>query len=223
MSWWQRLWHKRSTPLLPERLRLVNLAMDGWTEETPTGEMRTWRNSDGNVLCLATAGGSLELPPVSDIDGLRRWCRALAESGDAGLIDMKLDSADIGGTVGFIYKRLQGHAYVFTGMLFVAGDDETLTWTVVSGEVGMTGVREAVITAQLMEAGQLTIEDYQRSWAQDPYDPPCHRVERRVLRFVSDDQRFDPQFPHHPLSKVRHVLATLPRAMRIEVDARPSD
>ena len=74
----------------------------------------------------------------------------------------------------------------------------------------MTGIREAVITAEMMSAGELTSESYTRRWAQDPYDPAYQGVERRVLRFLSDDERDDARFPQHPLSKVRRVLAGIP-------------
>ena len=154
MSWWQRLWREPSSPSLPERLRVVNLTMDGWTEETPTDQMRTWRNSQGDVLSLAAAGGSLELPSLSDIGGLQGWCRAVAESRGAGLIEMQLDTGRLGATVAFIYKRLQMPAYVFTGMLLVPSDEVIPVWTVVSGERGTTGVREAIVTTQLMKTGK---------------------------------------------------------------------
>ena len=73
----------------------------------------------------------------------------------------------------------------------------------------MTGQREAVITTQLMSEGKLTLETYRQSWAQDPYEPTYSGVERRTLRYQSDDSRYDQQFPQHPLSKVRRLLSTL--------------
>jgi hypothetical protein len=178
--------------------------------------MRVWRNPHGDVLSLATADGSLGLPSLSDIGGLQGWCRAVAESRGAGLIEMRLDAGRLGATVGFIYKRLKMPAYIFTGMLVVPGDEVADVWTIVSGERGTTGVREAIVTTELMNDGKLTIEDYQRSWAQDPYDETYSGVDRKVLRFVSDDARYDERFPDHPLSKVRRVLATLPSAVRVE-------
>ncbi len=93
-----------------------------------------------------------------------------------------------------------------------------LVWTVVAGETGTTGVRQAIITAELMNSGQLTVAEYQRSWAQDPYDPEYGAVNRSVLRFMSDDKRYDERFPAHPLSKVRRVLEDLPTNFRI-IDA----
>jgi hypothetical protein len=193
--------------------------MEGWTEEAPTDRMRVWRHPQGDVLSLAAADGSLELPSLSDISELQRWCRAVAESRGAGLIEMRLDAGRLGATVGFIYKRLDMPAYIFTGMLLVPRDEVAEVWTIVCGERGTTGVREAIVTTQLMNEGKLTIEDYQRSWAQDPYDVTYSGVDRRALRFVSDDESYDEQFPDHPLSKVRRVLATLPSAVGVESGA----
>jgi hypothetical protein len=218
MSWWQRLWRTPASAPLPERLRVVNLTMEGWIEEAPTAQMRTWRNAEGDVLSLAAADG-FGLPTLDDMGGLQRWCRAVAESSRAGLIEMRLDTGRRGASVAFIYKRLEMPAYVFTGVLVVPGD-EVAVWTVVSGERGTTGVREAVVTTQLVESGALTIEQYQRSWAEDPYDATYRGVDRSALRFMSDDERYDEQFPEHPLSKVRRVLAALPGAVQIESGTR---
>ncbi len=216
MSWWQRLWRKPSSASQPERLRVVTLTLDGWTEETATGELRTWRDSQGDVLSLATADGSLGLPSLNDVKGLRQWCRAVAAGREAGLIEVRVDDGPLGATAGLIYKRLGMPAYIFTGMLLVPGDEVADVWTIVSAERGTTGIREAIVTAQLLSDGKLTLEDYETSWAQDPYAPTYRGVDRSVLRFLSDDEGYDGQFPDHPLSKVRRVLAALPGAVRIE-------
>jgi hypothetical protein len=200
----------------PARFRVVTLTLEGWTEDPQSDEMRVWRHPQGDVLSLTTMHESLELPSLSDVAALQGWCRELAESRGAGVIEVRVDAGRLGATVGFIYKRLEMAAYIFTGMLVVPADAGADVWTVVSGERGMTGVREAIVTAQLMNDGKLTVEDYQRSWAQDPYDPAYSGVDRSALRFVSDDEIYDDQFRDHPLSKVRRVLATLPLAVRIE-------
>ena len=99
--------------------------MPGWIEEAPSGDLRMWRNADGDVVSLAARAGPLSLPSLSDP-------RSLQQS------------------------------------------------------------------------------------AQDPYEPSYERVDRKVLRFMSDDEAYDEQFPDHPLTKVRRVLATLPGYVRIE-------
>ena len=89
-------------------------------------------------------------------------------------------------------------------------------WTVVAEEHGTTGVREAMITAELFNAGSMTIEDYERSWARDPYDSKYRGVDRSVLRFVSDDESYDERFPQHPLTKVRQIIVALPTSIDIK-------
>jgi hypothetical protein len=115
-----------------------------------------------------------------------------------------------------IYKRSLKPAHVYTGMLIVirTGLDD-LVWTVVAGEHGMTGVREAVITAELMNAGALTLASYQDSWAQDPYEPDYTGVDRRVLRYMSDDQKYDERFPAHPCLKCGGFCPVCQRTFRI--------
>jgi hypothetical protein len=96
-----------------------------------------------------------------------------------------------------------------------------LVWTLVAGEQGTTGVREAVVTAQLFEEGALTLESYQLSWAQDPYDSHYRalgRVDFRTLRYRSDDARFDAQFPNHPLSRIRSGLRTILADIEVDED-----
>ena len=140
--------------------------------------------------------------------------RSIAHGSGGGLIEATIGECPFGQTATLIYKRLIKPRYVYTGMLLIARPlDPDLVWTVVSGEIGTTGMREAVITAELMKAGRLTLAEYQRSWARDPYEPEYAEyanVDRSVLKFMSDDEQYDQRFPSHPLSKVRAVLRDLP-------------
>jgi hypothetical protein len=66
----------------------------------------------------------------------------------------------------------------------------------------------------LFNAGQLSIESYQQTWACDPYEPSYGGVDSKVLRYIPDDDRFDARFPDHPLTRVREVLTAI-AAMRV--------
>jgi len=129
------------------------------------------------------------------------------------MIEVREATGRLGAEVRLIYKRLEKPAYVFTGILLIPSQSHM--WTVVDEERGTTGVREAVITAELMNAGELTWQDYERKWAHDPYDPDYRGVDRGVLRFFSDDELFDERFPDHPLSKIRRVLTDLSRSVQV--------
>ena len=169
--------------------------------------MRVWRDIDGDVLSLANGPEFLGNSDLSDEKKVRTWCRRLAQSRGGGLIEAyKLDHG-----IKLIYKRLEIPAYIYTGMLIIRAPRATLVWTLVSGERGTTGVREAFVTMTLLNEGKLRIEEYELRWGQDPYEPAYHGVDRSVLRFMSDDESYDEQFPQHPLSKIRHTLAMLSR------------
>jgi hypothetical protein len=184
--------------------------MRGWTEESAGRGSRLWRDTDGDVLSLTLFDTDLGLPGFSNQSELQQFSRRFASSRGAGLIEMKVANGSLGPTLSLIFKQLEKPSYIFTGMLLVPNQSSPQIWSLVATERGTTGLREAVVTAQLFSAGKLTIENYDRSWAQDPYDPSYREVDQSLLRFVSDDASYDEKFPQHPLSKVRRILATLP-------------
>lgn len=210
MSWWQRLFSREKTAAAPQAtlVRGVVMTMPGWHEDAPSGAMRTWHHPDGGVLSLAMASGGA-IPPPSQLDLLRNAFRRLAEAAGAGLVEANAVESAHGPAARMIYKRRQGMAFVFTGMLLLPARDRWLVCTVVDAERGTTGIREAVVTAELIEAGHLTLETYEESWARDPYDPDYRGVDRTLLRYLSDDERYDSRFPEHPLSHVRRTLDML--------------
>ena len=208
MRWFNYFW--RSSPKqASEVIASVRLVLSGWTEDSTTNEMRVWHDIDGDVLSLANSREPLPNFDRADEMKVKSWCRGLAQSRGAGLIQArKLDDG-----FNFIYKRLEMPAYVYTGMLLTRVRETWFVWTMVAGERGTTGVREAVVTATLINEGKLQPQEYELRWAQDPYDPTYRRVDRSVLRSMSDDESYDDQFPLHPLSKVRRTLALLPSGM----------
>lgn len=197
---------------VPASTRNVRLSMPGWVEESPEEGLRGWRDAAGDLLTLGTLDAISTTPFTSSSNPaeLGSAARALAEAGGGGLIEAVMVAPPPAAIRRLIYKRLQRPAYVYTGMLTMTGKHSELVWTVVAGEHGTTGVREAVVAGEMISSGGLTLEQYQQSWAQDPYDASYHGVDRSVLRFLSDDPRFDARFPDHPLSKVRRVQAALP-------------
>jgi len=174
--------------------------------------MRIWHDSDGDALSLTFHEKGLDLPLIADETVLRGRCREIAQDRQGGLIEVRTMVCGLGPSVGYIYKRMQVQhsGYAYTGMFITSINSSSLVWTIVAVERDTSGLREAIVTANLMQAGKLTLEDYKRYWAQDPYDPSYQGVDHIVLRFMSDDEVYDQQFPQHALSKVRRVIATLP-------------
>ncbi len=219
MKWWNPLW-PAAAPDGPILWFAPNLL--GWKEDNSTADLRIWRDADGAVLSLAVdVAVTFDVhKDLSDETEVRRYARGLAESRSGGLIEAHARCTKVGPTAFWIYKRLEVPAYIYTGMLMACAHELPFLWTVVDGEGQTTGIREAVVTAGLLRSGKLTPANYEQCWAHDPYDPAYRGVDRRVLRGISDDACYDAQFPEHPLSKVRRVLAALPDNM--EFDAKTS-
>jgi hypothetical protein len=217
VNWWHRVFPARENSLPPDWLRRVKFTMAGWTEETSKNDWRKWRDSERDLLTLAVFPGLMQLPGVAEGVDLKQGCRSIAENGGGGLIQVHEAFGDLGPTVNFIYKIRDGHANIFTGMLVMLNTTVSLVWTIVSGEHGTTGVREAVITGEMFNSGKMTLETYQQSWAQDPYDPNYCGVDKSVLRYHSDDESYDERFPLHPLSKVRRMFREIPSHMMVDI------
>jgi hypothetical protein len=219
----RRLW--RGDPSRDESfvqsIKTASMTLPGWREEAAEPDMRVWRDAAGSVLSL-TAVGDLSAFS-SDLDQVRASSRRLAESRGAGLVEATTGDCASGSYGLTIYKRSQGTGFIFTGMLWMRVGSYWLVWTTVDGERGMTGVREAVVAARLAEAGELTIEQFETSWAADPYEPSYSGVERKVLRYVSDADVYDELFPDHPLSRVRRVLRDLPSSVMADPRQFPAE
>jgi hypothetical protein len=207
MSWWRRVLPARGPKELPIDPNLV--PMSGWeiTRREPLAVY--WRDVVGDVVSLALLPTLQALPALSHTRELQRYCRSIAESQNAGLVEVACTVGTEGPSVTYIYKRLEMPAFRFFGVALTPVPQGTWQWMIISGERGVTGTREAVVAGRLIEGGQLTPSAYEATWASDPYDPLYRGVDRGTLCYISDAEEYDEQFPDHPLAKVRRELKRL--------------
>lgn len=207
MSWWRRLGRGRNQPTLP--IDPGQLPMTGWNLVGRETAAAYWRDATGDTVSLTLAPVDPSLPEPSEIENSRNYCRRVAESQGSGLIEVGSTQGAEGPCLTCIYKRLKIPAFTFFGVATTPIMNGTWIWMIVASEHGVTGVREATVTSRMLEAGQLTLESYEASWARDPYDPSYRGVDRSTLRYVSDADQYDDEFPDHPLTKVRGELRRL--------------
>jgi hypothetical protein len=198
----------------------VQLTLPGWREEESGADAREWRHETGGVLSLQMLG-ELAVPSPKDVNSLRQKARQIAERVGAGLVQADAVATPFGSSGSLIYKRRVGTGFTFTGMLWIPIEGNYLLFTAVDGERGTTGVREAITTAKLLKAGELTQDTYQASWARDPYDPSYVGVDRQTLRYLSDSEVYDENFPDHPLSRVRRLLQDIPAHVVVDPAQSP--
>ncbi len=112
---------------------------------------------------------SLRLPDLAEPEAVRAYCRELAAADGGGLIEATSTSSAEGPCLTCIYKQPLGAGFVFAGLVVIPREDGWV-WMIAASERGTTGVREALVALRLFESGELTLESYESSWAQDPYD-----------------------------------------------------
>ena len=208
MNWWRRIGRHGQRDSADTSL---NLEIPGWNVSLEsTRKKPVWRDADGDVLRLTFMGRFIGYPVLSDETKQRLFCRRVVQAQNAGLIEINSKEGINGPALSFIYKQFENPGFVFTGMLMTLMKwRKQWAWVMVAGERGTTGIREAIVTKLLMDERKLTLETYESFWAQDPYDPDYTGVDHSSLRYMSDDERYDSMFPHHPLSKVRRELKKL--------------
>ena len=121
-----------------------------------------------------------------------------------------------------------GRGRYYTGTLIIsASENRTVRITTQAGEGPMTGMREAMMMDRLQAEGTVrfrepTPEEMAQDhlffgagdlegWVVDPTDP----APPNLTLNVSEDERYDADFPDHPLSRVRAMLDRIEGSLTI--------
>lgn len=223
MNWFSKLLRKKFVRAETPTISSIQFDTSAWKLQKRSKRNIFWVNDDGDALSLHLVNNLSGLPAFSDLIGLRSFCRQLATGdGKVGGI-VSVDVIEMQGIPALktIYKYEKRPAYGYTGMVIFPLKSVHYVVTIASGERGVTGVRDAFVTAQLADEGKLEIEEFEKpdtsgsigrikGWFQDPYDSA---YEGYILCSTSDDEKYDILFPDHPLSKIRkhlmHIEGTL--------------
>ena len=194
----------------------IRFDTSAWQLQEASATTMTWTNPEGDVLSLSRYDGE-PVTAAEDLSSLRLRARQLAESNRGGLVHADFIDRDDVRAASIIFKQERLPAYAYTGMLIIPRRGHHFVVTVESVERGMTGVRDALVTAQLLQQGQLdpTKRDANRrveGWFSDPYDSAFNAT---ALNSVADSEQYDALVPSHPLSKVRTTLRTIEKSLAL--------
>jgi hypothetical protein len=194
----------------------------GWTLAKRRRSSIEWRDADGDTLhaCVDSTLPA-EVSALSDRDSLRAFYREEAIKHGGGIVCAEIVQAGGIRSVKVINKYLRRPAYAYDGNLIIPLKNAQYTVTIHSIERGVTGERDALVTSQLAERGELEIESAAapgepgriKGWFQDPYDPS---YQGSSIYSMSDDHRLDSLFPNHPLSKLRKCLGRIQATLVID-------
>jgi len=169
----------------------------------------TWTNDHGDVIQTLFFDLVPDLPsPLEEPDRLRQEMAALAAHHGAALIEADVVTLDRLPAFRQIVKAKipdQPVGQVFSGNYIVPKADCSAVVQVQAVERGITGVREALVLAAV---GQ------QNFFLRHPYLPPG--VQGGLPYHVADNADRDAQFPDHPLTRVRLILAGIADTVRLD-------
>ena len=228
MTWLTRFFRSESPEAGAPSVQSVRFETDGWLPGKTTARSMNWSNRDGDTLSssISTQLAHHRLL-LRDLDALRALYRADAADHGGSIVSVDAVRAGQLPVVKVIRKYERRPAYAYDGRLIFPLKDATCTITMTSIERGVTGTRDAAVTACLAQRGELEIEYAEdkrgapgeiKGWCQDPYDSAW---KGHSLYSMSDDDRLDALFPQHPLSKIRNGLAVIQGTLSVDPSVVP--
>ncbi|MGW1086016.1 hypothetical protein ACWD4L_06570 [Streptomyces sp. NPDC002596] len=167
----------------------------------------TWANDDGDVLSVHFFGLPPDLPAGLD-DGptLRESLTHYTAQAGGGLIEASVKRLGELPALRQILKLPlpgQQHGQAFIGSFTVPRAGCSTVVKVQAAEHGMTGMREAVVLAKV---------GHEHYFRPHPYAPD---VQGGLPFHAADHERWDAEFPDHPLTRVRRTLGALAEAVTV--------
>ena len=196
----------------PEDWTIGGITFDtrGWRLSASSPSSMTWAGGDGAELTLTRTTASDPIHP-RDLHTFRQQQRAVAAATRGGIVSVEVCRAGPGFALETVTKRKAGMGFVFTGTFDTGTPSEAYHLEMKADEGQTTGLREATVSAQMWELGEVKLlppahpgaSQAVEGWSHDPYDADC---DDDALNSVTDDDRLDAIFPEHPLSRVRMFL-----------------
>jgi len=170
---------------------------------------RAWYTPDGDGVGLYYFGIAPDLP--ADMDSLTNLRLALsrrASASGSAIVEAHVIMVDGCRAVRQCVKvPQQPSGMTYLGSLTLPFRDFSFVLKIQSEELGVTGVREAVLFNEKLGSGEVHLHPDGgdiAGWMKDPYD--ATRTSG-LARSLADDDEHDERFPDHPLSRARLFLS----------------
>lgn len=178
----------------------------GWNKIENSKFVRKWGNPEPTaILSLNFFSIKPDLPTVKDLDYLRSFYRNSISTVNGGLINVDTLTLYHSPVVKTIFKISQEeYGMIYIASLTIPFEDYSFVVKIQTVESGMTGLRDSVILNKLLESGEVLFENQEiKNWFLDPYDSD---FKQGVLMNKSEDEKYDNEFPDHPLTIARIMI-----------------
>ncbi len=127
----------------------VHIDATGWFPMDPPGAR--WESVTSDEMKLAEMPPDPAFPPLSDLAAVRRYFQQVIRTRGGALISCDVVAAGEAAMVRTVskYRTAREHAMAYTASLAVPVADRAIELSISGSEDNFTGVREAMITAEL--------------------------------------------------------------------------
>jgi hypothetical protein len=196
-----------------DRVNLDELDKHGWKLREKSSHAKVWDISFGDVLLLEFRNKRPVMPFLSQTIELRNYFRKNVIESGGGILKVEVIELKGLSAVDCLFKiPMKPTGMLCVGSLVIPFSDKAYYIEVQCREQGMTGVRESLIWLRQGDSANKEDEvqdenfDILRGWMKDPYD---ESATEGILMNLADDEKYDVEFPDHPLSRARKYMAQI--------------
>ncbi|WP_106914846.1 hypothetical protein [Chryseobacterium aurantiacum] len=191
----------------------ITVPDQGWNKLSEDEDAVRWVNPQQSALIvLHFFDKEPDLPTAKDLDYLKKFYRNIAATSNGGTIETDiLHIHDIPAVKTIIKIPQQETGMVYIASLTIPFENCSYVVKIQANEIGITGMRDAVILSRLMETGEVELdEETMTNWFEDPYDAD---FKQGTPMNKSELEKYDPEFPEHPLSVARYLIKKIAAEM----------
>ena len=193
----------------------------GLAAGTASATSMAWTDHLGTEVAL-TVSARVRPPEFLDLNQARVEHRHIAAAEGRSLVSVECVSAQQGiPLLEVITKGRVGPGFDYGGTLVADDGEQTFVVRITASERPVSGLREAAISAQMWELGEVELlppasrgaSQALKGWSLDPYDAAW---DENALNSITDDERLDLMFPDHSLTRVRLLLRQVRRSLVLD-------
>ncbi len=199
-------------------IQSISIPNFDWNMETENTALLVWINNEKTMgLSLNYFDLKPDLPTITDLDMIRDFYRTLVSQANGGLVEVDIIDLKGHAAVKTIFKfKQEPHGMAYLASLTIPFEKCSYVIKIQAPEFDMTGMRDSMILADFMREKKVKLgKNGLENWLQDPYDSDFKST---CLMNPSDLPVYDAEFPNHPLSQARKLLATIESDIEFKAD-----
>ena len=185
----------------PVTINSVSIPNFGWPKVKEDKSIIQWINPEQSIAVSVNYFNIRpDIPTIKDVDVLRRFYRNMVVSVEGGIVELELYKHRQFESIRSLFKIPQNPSGItYIASITIPFSTCSFVFKVQAAETDATGMRETIIMNSLLSSGDYDLS----SWTFDPYEK---NFEGGRPMNISEDKRYDIDFPDHHLTQARKLL-----------------